>query len=182
MASQPPTTNPITLRTHRADDFDTIISRHGAIYPAEYGWDTTSCAALAARILDDFTANYDPALERCWIAEDGADNNSNFAGCVVLVKDRDGAADADDAVAKLRLLLVEPNARGRGVGKMLVARCVAFAREAGYRRVVLWTQSVLVSARGIYKAAGFRMLRTEEHEMFGAKVVGEFWELVLGEV
>ncbi|KAF9641563.1 GNAT family N-acetyltransferase [Lasiodiplodia theobromae] len=170
MPPQPPT-NSLTLRIHRTSDLDTIISRHGAIYAAEYGWDTTSCAALAARILDDFTDNYDPTLERCWIAEDA---DSKFVGCVVLVKDRD-AADA----AKLRLLLVEPSARGMGVGKMLVAQCVAFAREAGYRRVVLWTQSVLVSARGIYKAAGFTMLKTKEHESFGAKVVGEFWELVL---
>ncbi|KAF4534986.1 GNAT family N-acetyltransferase [Lasiodiplodia theobromae] len=170
MPSQPPT-NSITLRTHRADDLSTIVSRHGAIYAAEYGWDTSACAALAARILDDFTDNYDPALERCWIAEDA---ENKFVGCVVLVKDRD-AADA----AKLRLLLVEPSARGMGVGKKLVAQCIAFAREAGYRRVVLWTQSVLVSARRIYKAAGFRMLKTEEHESFGAKVVGEFWELVL---
>ncbi|KAK0640186.1 putative N-acetyltransferase 8B [Lasiodiplodia hormozganensis] len=176
MPPQPPT-NSITLRTHRASDISTIVSRHGALYAAEYGWDTTSCAAFAARILDDFTDKYDPALERCWIAEDA---ESKFAGCIVLVKDRDDAAE-DDNTAKLRLLLVEPSARGMGVGKKLVAQCVAFARDAGYRRMVLWTQSVLVSARGIYKAAGFRMLRTEEHESFGAKVVGEFWELVLDE-
>lgn len=113
----------------------------------------------------------------CWIAEIA---ENRFLGCVVLVKDRDGGA-ADDAVAKLRLLLVEPGARRLGVGKMLVAQCVAFAREAGYRRVVLWTQGVLVPARGMYEAAGFRMLKTEEHESFGAKVVGEFWELVLDE-
>ncbi|KAJ7871006.1 acetyltransferase [Mycena leptocephala] len=151
--------NLVTLRTHVPGDIGKIISRHGALYAEEFGWDITF-ESLVARIGADFIDNYDPA----W-------SSGGFLGCVVLVKDKE--VDA----AKLRLLLVEPYARGMGVGKKLVGQCVDFAREAGYQRVVLWTPSMLVSARGIYKAAGFELVKAEEHDSFGVKLVGEFWEL-----
>jgi DNA-binding MarR family transcriptional regulator/N-acetylglutamate synthase-like GNAT family acetyltransferase len=157
----------VTLREHRPGDIGWVIQRHGALYAAEYGWDQTF-EALVAEIAARFIRGFDPARERCWIAEiDG-----EAAGCVFLVKER-------NRVAKLRLLLVEPRARGHGLGRRLVRECVAFARARGYRKLVLWTQSNLVAARAIYKAEGFVLKSTEKHASFGAKLTGEYWELKL---
>lgn len=157
----------ITLRAHRPGDIGWVVQRHGALYAAEYGWDQ-SFEALAAEIAAKFVRHYDPARERCWIAE--ADGEA--VGCVFLVRQTDLAA-------KLRLLLVEPRARGLGVGRRLVRECVAFARSKGYRKVVLWTQSTLVAARAIYESEGFVLKRTEKHASFGARLTGEYWELKL---
>jgi DNA-binding MarR family transcriptional regulator/GNAT superfamily N-acetyltransferase len=157
----------ITLRAHRPGDMGWVVQRHGALYAAEYGWDQ-SFEALAAEIAAKFVRHYDPARERCWIAE--ADGEA--VGCVFLVRQT-------DLTAKLRLLLVEPRARGLGVGRRLVRECVAFARSKGYRKVVLWTQATLVAARAIYESEGFVLKRTEKHASFGARLTGEYWELKL---
>jgi DNA-binding MarR family transcriptional regulator/GNAT superfamily N-acetyltransferase len=157
----------VTLRGHRPGDIGWVVQRHGAVYAAEYGWDQ-GFEALVAGIAAKFLNDFDPARERCWIAE--ADGEP--VGCVFLVKDR-------NATAKLRLLLVEARARGLGLGRRLVRECIAFARAKGYRKLVLWTQSNLVAARAIYKAEGFVQKSTEKHTSFGARLVGEFWELKL---
>ena len=157
----------ITLRAHRPGDMGWVVQRHGALYAAEYGWDQ-SFEALAAEIAAKFVRHYDPARERCWMAE--ADGEA--VGCVFLVRQT-------DLTAKLRLLLVEPRARGLGVGRRLVRECIAFARSKGYRKVVLWTQSTLVAARAIYESEGFVLKRTEKHASFGARLTGEYWELKL---
>jgi GNAT superfamily N-acetyltransferase len=157
----------LTLRSHRPGDIGWVVSRHGAIYAQEYGWDG-SFEALAAEIGAQFLRTYDPAREHCWIAEiDGEP-----VGSIFLVR-------ASDDVAKIRLLLVEEKARGLGVGRALVEQCLRFAKDAGYRSVTLWTQSNLVAARGIYQGAGFRKIREEAHHSFGVDLVGEVWELEL---
>jgi GNAT superfamily N-acetyltransferase len=156
-----------TLRSHRPGDIGWVVSRHGAIYAREYGWDS-SFEALAAEIGAQFLRTCDPAREHCWIAEiDGEP-----VGSIFLVR-------ASDDVAKIRLLLVEEKARGLGVGRALVEQCLRFAKDAGYRSVTLWTQSNLVAARGIYQGAGFRRIRKEPHQSFGVDLVGEIWELEL---
>jgi GNAT superfamily N-acetyltransferase len=151
----------------RPGDLGWVVQRHGEVYAAEYGWDI-GFEALVARIVADWAEEHDPQREAAWIAElDGA-----RAGCVFCVR-----RDADSA--QLRILLVEPRARGRGIGRALVDRGVGFARGAGYRRVVLWTNDPLVSARRIYEAAGFRMLDAERHRSFGHDLVGQLWSLEL---
>ncbi len=156
-----------TLREHRAGDMGWIVSRQGALYAEEYGW-TTEYEALAADIVAQFLKNFDPARERCWIAErDGA-----RVGAVMIVKQ-------SDIVAKLRLLHVEQAARGLGIGKRLVDEGVRFSRAAGYRKITLWTQSNLLAARHVYKAAGFTRLAQEPHHSFGKDLVAETWELTL---
>ena len=155
------------LRSHRPGDIGWIVSRHGAIYAQEYGWDI-GFEALAAEIAAQFIRSYDAAREHCWIAEIGGEP----VGSIFLVK-------ASDEVAKLRLLLVEKRARGLGVGRALTEQCIRFARDAGYTSITLWTQSILLAARGIYQRAGFRRVKEEKHHSFGVDLVGETWELKL---
>ncbi|MES2602796.1 MAG: helix-turn-helix domain-containing GNAT family N-acetyltransferase [Pseudomonadota bacterium] len=157
----------ITLRAHRPGDMGWIVQQHGLLYAREYGWDI-SFEALCAEITAQFLKDFDPARERCWIAEiDGQQ-----VGSVFLVKH-------SDEVAKIRLLLIDPAGRGHGLGKRLVDECIAFARSCGYRKVTLWTQSMLLAARGIYQNAGFVHVATEPHHSFGHDLIGETWELKL---
>lgn len=158
---------PYLLRPHQPGDIGWVIQRHGELYAREYGWDE-SFEALVAEVAAKFIKQFDPKRERCWIAEKDGEN----VGSVFVVAE-------SDAVAKLRLLLVEPKARGLGIGNRLVAECIRFARERQYRRMALWTNSVLVSARRIYEAQGFRLVQAEPHHSFGHDLVGEHWELEL---
>ena len=146
----------------RPGDLGWVVQAHGELYAAEYGWDTTF-EALVARIVADYAGGRDPARERAWIAEvDG-----RRAGCVFCV---DGH---DDGTAVLRLLLVHPDARGRGAGGELTDTCLAFARSAGYRRMRLWTNDPLVAARQVYLRRGFRLTAEEPHHSFGADLIGQ---------
>jgi DNA-binding MarR family transcriptional regulator/predicted GNAT family N-acyltransferase len=168
-ALEPPPQKPagFLLRSHRPGDIGWVISRHGAIYAQEFGWDI-SFEALVADIAGAFLTSHNPAREHCWIAEVAGEP----VGSAFLVK-------ASDDIAKLRLLLVEKKARGLGVGRALTEQCIRFARETGYREITLWTQSMLVAARGIYQTAGFRRTKEEPHHSFGVDLVGETWELRL---
>jgi len=152
------------LRDPRPGDMGWVVQSHGAFYASEYGFDS-SFEALVAEIAAKFLTSFDASRERCWIAElDGAP-----VGSVFLVKH-------SDDVAKLRLLLVEPAGRGQGLGQKLVGECVAFAKACGYRKITLWTQSILVAARGVYKNAGFSLVASEPHRSFGQSLIGETWE------
>ena len=162
-----PPAGEVTLRAHRPGDIGWVIERHGALYSREYGWNG-EFEALVARIAADFLAAAAPARERCWIAERGG----RRLGCVFLVAGAGGTA-------KLRLLLVEPEARGLGLGRRLIGECVRFARAAGYRRIVLWTQSNLLAARHLYAQAGFGCIGRERHRSFGHALVAETWQLEL---
>lgn len=164
------------LRGHRPGDIGWVASRHGALYAQEYGWDMRF-EALVAQIAAQFVEQFDLAREACWIAE----RDGQRIGSVFLVQARDAATQAvEDGTAQLRMLLVEPSARGLGLGVALVTECERFARQAGYRRIRLWTNSVLLAARGIYQRAGYRLLASEPHHSFGKDLVGETWELSLG--
>jgi len=166
---------PYLLRPHRAGDIGWVISRHGALYAREYAW-TTSFEALVARIAADFIDNFEPQREACWIAERDGTN----VGSVFLVQARDETSRAVlPDTAQLRLLLVEPSARGLGIGERLVDECTRFARATGYRKIVLWTQSHLAAARHIYRKAGYQLVHSEPHHSFGHDLIGENWELVL---
>lgn len=163
------------LRPHRPGDIGWVVARHGALYAQEYGWDMRF-EALVARIAADFVDRFDAQREACWIAERDGVN----VGCVFLVQARDDATQAiQPGTAQLRLLLVEPGARGLGLGERLVDECSHFARAQGYERIVLWTNAVLGAARHIYRKAGYVMTASEPHHSFGKELVGETWELVL---
>jgi DNA-binding MarR family transcriptional regulator/N-acetylglutamate synthase-like GNAT family acetyltransferase len=156
-----------TLRPPRHGDLGWMVTRHAELYAREYGW-TDPFEGLCAQIVADFVNNYDARRERCWIAEMNGEN----VGCVMLTKD-------SDDVGRIRLLLVDPKARGLGLGHRLVDECVRFAREAGYRKVTLWTHSVLLAARHIYEKAGFTLTASEKRHTWGKDVVAEYWDLVL---
>jgi DNA-binding MarR family transcriptional regulator/N-acetylglutamate synthase-like GNAT family acetyltransferase len=155
------------LRMHQPGDMGWIVHRHGVLYATEYRWDERF-EALVARVTADFIENFDPKQERCWVAE----KNGEIVGCVFLVK-------KTERVAQLRLLLVEPAARGLGLGTRLVDECVRFARQAGYRKIFLWTNKVLTAAQHIYKTAGFHVTHEERHRLFGDEQIGQTWELEL---
>jgi DNA-binding MarR family transcriptional regulator/GNAT superfamily N-acetyltransferase len=160
---------PYILRPHRVGDMGWIVYREGLGYAEQYGWDETF-EALVARIVDQFITNFDSSRERCWIAEIDGQN----VGHIFLVKHPE-----EPDTAKLRLLFVEPSARGMGLGDALVKECIRFARSAGYKKVVLWTQSILVGAHRIYERAGFRLVNEAAHHSFDKDLVGQTWELEL---
>jgi len=156
-----------TLRHPQPGDMGWVVQSHGELYAREYGWNS-NFEALIAEIVAAFLRHHDPARERCWIAE----SNGVRAGSVFLVQQ-------SPEVAKLRLLLVDPIARGTGLGRHLVRECIAFARDAGYRTLTLWTNDVLTAARHIYATEGFRIVATERNVEFGPETIAETWELAL---
>lgn len=158
---------PFFLRSHEPGDMGWVTYRHGALYAQEYGWDERF-EALVAQIVADFINNFHAERERCWIAE----MDGEIVGSVFVVQ-------SSESVAKLRLLLVEPKARGLGLGTRLVEECIRFARRSGYQKLMLWTNSILVGARYIYQKKGFQLIAEETHHSFGHDLVGETWELVL---
>jgi DNA-binding MarR family transcriptional regulator/N-acetylglutamate synthase-like GNAT family acetyltransferase len=167
LGAQPLHQVPYILRPPRPGDMGWVVQRHGELYAQEYGWDE-AFEALVAGIVAKFVQQFDAKRERCWIAEKDGDN----VGCVFLVK-------KSSSVAQLRLLLVEPRARGLGIGKRLVDECSRFARQVGYKKIVLWTNSVLGAARQIYEKTGYRLVEEEPHHSFGQDLVGQTWELKL---
>jgi DNA-binding MarR family transcriptional regulator/GNAT superfamily N-acetyltransferase len=158
---------PFFLRSHEPGDMGWVTYRHGILYAQEYGWDE-HFEALVAQIVADFINNYNFERERCWIAE----MDGEIVGSVFVVQ-------SSETIAKLRLLLVEPKARGLGLGTRLVEECIRFARRRGYQKIVLWTNSVLVEARHIYEKTGFKLVAQEAHRSFGHDLIGETWELPL---
>ncbi len=158
---------PYFLRQHEPGDMGWVVHKHGLLYSQEYGWDERF-EALVSQIAADFINNYNPKRERCWIAE----MNGEIVGSIFVVE---GSEDT----AKLRLLIVDPKARGLGLGSQLVEECINFSRQAGYKKLVLWTNSVLKEARHIYQKKGFQLVNEEKHHSFGHDLVGESWELLL---
>jgi DNA-binding MarR family transcriptional regulator/GNAT superfamily N-acetyltransferase len=168
LSPSPESTQPYLLRSHQPGDMGWVVFRHGVLYSQEYRYDERF-EALVAGIVAEFIENLDPRYERCWIAE----RNGERVGSVFLVR-------KSASVAKLRLLLVEPSARGLGIGKRLVEECVRFARQIGYKKMILWTQSELVAARKIYGHIGFHLTEKKPHQNWGCKdLVSETWELKL---
>jgi DNA-binding MarR family transcriptional regulator/GNAT superfamily N-acetyltransferase len=164
----PDPASPIVLRPPRAGDIGWVIARHGVLYAAEYGWVSAPMEAYVAQVAGDFLAKHDPACEACWIAERDGVN----LGSIFIMRET-------DELARLRLLFLEPAARGAGLGRRLVETAIGFSREAGYRRITLWTHTVLTAARAIYASAGFRIVATETHTTFGVPVDSEEWLLDL---
>ncbi|MGF1628472.1 MAG: GNAT family N-acetyltransferase [Kiloniellaceae bacterium] len=158
---------PYILRPPQPGDMGWIVHRHGALYAEAYGWDE-GFEALVAKIVAQFIEDFDARRERCWIAE----KDGEVVGSAFVVRQ-------SDEVAKLRLVYVEPKARGLGIGQRLVAEAIRFARQQGYRSLTLWTNDILVSARRIYEAAGFKLVKEEKHHSFGKDLVGQYWELEL---
>lgn len=158
---------PFILRPHEVGDMGWVVHRHGVLYAQQYGWNE-HFEALVAQIVADFIKNYNPARERCWIAE----MDGGIVGSVFVVQ-------SSETVAKLRLLLVEPQARGLGLGSRLVEECIRFARLRGYKKMVLWTNNVQIEARDIYQKAGFQRVAEEPHHSYGHDLVGETWERLL---
>jgi DNA-binding MarR family transcriptional regulator/N-acetylglutamate synthase-like GNAT family acetyltransferase len=162
------TPNTYVIRPHRPGDMGWVVYRHGVVYNSEYGWNDQS-EALAAEVVAKFLKEYDAERERCWIAEGP---NGEIAGYVFLVAH-------SKTIAQLRLLLVEPWARGSGLGRRLVRECIRFARQVGYSKIRLWTNDVLQAARRIYESEGFELVEEEAHQRFGPKIVAQVWELTL---
>ncbi|MEZ4863408.1 MAG: helix-turn-helix domain-containing GNAT family N-acetyltransferase [Caldilineaceae bacterium] len=167
LAAPPEVRAPYLLRPQQPGDMGWVVQQHGLLYAEEYGWDE-HFEALVAEIVAKFIQHYDPKYERCWMAE----LNGEIVGSVFVVR-------ASDTVAKLRLLIVDPKARGLGIGSRLVDECIRFARRTGYQTLTLWTNSVLLAARHIYVKAGFQLVESEPHHSFGHDLVGETWELAL---
>jgi DNA-binding MarR family transcriptional regulator/GNAT superfamily N-acetyltransferase len=167
LGAQPEHKAPYLLRPHQPGDMGWIVHRHGVLYAEEYGWDE-QFEALVAGIVAKFIQTYNPKQERCWVAE----MDGEIVGSVFLVK-------KSKTVAQLRLLLVEPKARGLGIGTRLVGECIRFARRVGYRKIVLWTNSVLNAARHVYEEVGFHLIHEEPHHSFGHDLIGQTWELKL---
>ncbi|HEY9684110.1 MAG TPA: helix-turn-helix domain-containing GNAT family N-acetyltransferase [Oculatellaceae cyanobacterium] len=167
LSDKTPTSEPFVLRPHQPGDMGWVVHRQGYLYAREYGWNQ-EFEALVAEITAQFIRNFDAKRERCWIAE----MNDEIVGSVFVVKE-------SDTVAKLRLLYVEPNARGLGIGDKLVRECIKFSRQSGYKKIILWTNDILHAARKIYERAGFKLVEENKHHSFGHDLVGQTWELDL---
>ena len=167
LSAEPERGAPYILRPHQPGDIGWAVQKHGELYAREYGWDETF-EALAAEVGAKFLRDFDPKKERAWIAEKDGEN----VGFVMLIRQ-------SDEVAKLRMLLVDPKARGLGIGKRLVEECIRFARNRGYKKITLWTNDILVTACHIYRETGFKLVAEERHHSFGHDLVGQTWELDL---